>query len=97
MTSTTFKKLLDRAPEDAKAEVRLSIEIAERILHLMADNNMTKAELAQKMGESSSEVNHWFSGMHTFTTRTLAKLHHVFGQPIIAVDKGFDVSRIVIY
>jgi transcriptional regulator with XRE-family HTH domain len=97
MATTISKKLLDGAPEDAKVEVRLSIEIAERIRHLMSEHNMTKAELAQKMGESCAEVNHWFSGMHSFTTKTLARLHHVFGQPIVAVDKGFDTSQMVIY
>ncbi len=97
MVSTTFKKLLDRVPEDAKTEVQLSIDIAERIHHLMSEHNMTKAELAQKMGESCTEVHRWFSGMHTFTTKTLARLQNVFGQPIIAVDKGFDVSSMTIY
>jgi transcriptional regulator with XRE-family HTH domain len=97
MASTVFKKLLDRVPEEAKMEVRLSVEIAERIYQLMSEHGMTKSELAHKMGETAAEVNHWFSGIHVFDIKTLAKLQGLFEQPIIAVDKGFDVSDVIIY
>ena len=97
MANTNFKKLSALIREDANTEARLSIEIAVRIHQLMSERNMTRAELAQQMGETCIEINHWFSGMHTFTTKTLAKLQEVFGQPIIAVDKGFDSRGMVIY
>jgi transcriptional regulator with XRE-family HTH domain len=91
MASTIFKKLLDNVPESTKVEVRLSMDIAKRIHNLMRERNITQAELARMMGKDPSEVNRWLSGMHTFTTKTLAKLQDVFGQPIVAVPNEIEM------
>ena len=37
------------------------------------------------MGKDPAEINRWLSGMHTFTTKTLAKLHAVLGEPIVLI------------
>ena len=91
MASIIFRQLLDNVPESTKVEVRLSMAIAKRINNLMRDRNITQAELARMMGKDPAEVNRWLSGMHTFTTKTLAKLQDVFGQPIVAVPKEIEM------
>ena len=91
MASLIFKKLLDNVPESTKVEVRLSMDIAKRIHNLMRERNITQAELARMMGKDPAEVNRWLSGMHTFTTKTLAKLQDVFGYPIVAVPTEIDM------
>jgi transcriptional regulator with XRE-family HTH domain len=85
MASELFKKLLSEVPAETKAEVKLSMEITLRIRELMRKQNMTQSELARKMGKDPAEINRWLSGMHTFTTKTLSKLHIVFGEPIIKI------------
>lgn len=57
----------------------------------MHERNITQAELARLMGKDPAEVNRWLSGMHTFTTKTLAKLQDFFGQPIVAVPKETEM------
>jgi transcriptional regulator with XRE-family HTH domain len=95
MASVLFKKLLDNVPESTKIEVRLSMDIAKRIHNLMRERQITQAELARLMEKDPAEINRWLSGMHTFTTKTLAKLQDIFGQPIVAVPI-IDMSESVV-
>lgn len=85
MASSLFKKLLSQVPSETEQEVHLSMQIALRIHTLMQKNSMTQSELARKLGKDPAEINRWLSGMHTFTTKTLTKLHLIFGEPIINV------------
>ena len=85
MASELFKKLLSQVPAETEQEVHLSMQIALRIRALMQKNNMTQSELARKLGKDPAEINRWLSGMHTFTTKTLIKLHVILGEPIINV------------
>ena len=85
MASELFKKLLTQLPAETESEVQLSMQIALRIRELMQKQNMTQSELARKLGKDPAEINRWLSGMHTFTTKTLAKLHTVLGEPIIQI------------
>jgi transcriptional regulator with XRE-family HTH domain len=91
MASVIFKKLLENVPETTRVEVRLSMDIAKRIHNLMRERHITQAELARMMGKDPAEVNRWLSGMHTFTTKTLAKLQDVLGEPIVAVPAEIDL------
>jgi transcriptional regulator with XRE-family HTH domain len=95
MASALFKKLLDDVPESTKIEVRLSMDIAKRIHNLMRERQITQAELARLMEKDPAEINRWLSGMHTFTTKTLAKLQDVFGEPIVSVPV-IDMSESVV-
>jgi ribosome-binding protein aMBF1 (putative translation factor) len=85
MASELFKKLISQVPEQTEKEVQLSMQIALRIRELMQKQNMTQSELSRKLGKDPAEINRWLSGMHTFTTKTLSKLHKVFGEPIVKI------------
>ena len=85
MASELFKKLLVQVPSETTREVQLSMQIALRIRELMQKKGITQSELARKMGKDPAEINRWLSGMHTFTTKTLVKLHTVLGEPIVKI------------
>ena len=92
MASKLFKKLLFQVPVETEQEVHLSMQIALRIRALMQKNNITQSELARKLGKDPAEINRWLSGMHTFTTKTLIKLHVILGEPIINVCNETEKS-----
>jgi transcriptional regulator with XRE-family HTH domain len=92
MASELFKKLLSEVPLETEMAVEISMRITLRIRELMRKQDMTQSELCQKMGEDPEEINRWLSGMHTFTTKMLAKLHIVLGEPIITVCGEFEDS-----
>lgn len=69
------------------AEVNLNIDIANRIADILHEKKMTQREFASLMGKKESEVSHWLTGAHGFTTKTLAKMESVLGEGVIEVKK----------
>lgn len=67
------------------SEIRLSVEIVERIYELMEKYAMNPKDLAQKLGKQPSEINQWLSGMHNFTSETISQLESIFGEVILSV------------
>lgn len=88
-----FHKIIADTPEDVKEDVRLSMDILDRLHELLNEKFDGKQHLlAQKLNKSESEISKWFSGVQNFTTKTLSKLQVAFGEPIIAVCTNNDNS-----
>lgn len=85
MSSIIFEKAMARISSKKISDIRLSVEIVERIYDLMEKYAMNQKELAQKLGKQPSEIDEWLSGMHNFTSKTINQLESIFGEPILSV------------
>ena len=85
MSSIIFEKAMARISSKKINEIRLSVEIVERIYELMEKYAMNQKELAQKLDKQPSEVDEWLSGMHHFTSKTISQLETIFGEAILSV------------
>lgn len=83
--------LADVAPE-IRSEVRLNMDIANRIYDILQEKNMTQREFAALMGKSESEISRWLTGSHGFTTTSIAKISAVLNEPIVEVKHKPDVN-----
>jgi transcriptional regulator with XRE-family HTH domain len=70
-----------------------SMEIVDRINVLLAQSDLSKKDLADKMNKSQSEISKWFNGVHNFTIKTLAKLEVAFGEPIFLPYNGEEFLK----
>ena len=82
-----FENALAHVSPEIREEVRLNIDIANRISDLLKAKGMTQRELAARLGKRESEVSRWMTGSHGFTTKTLAKIAAVLGEPIVEVNR----------
>ncbi len=89
-----FEKYLERVDPEIRNEVRLNIDIANRIYDLINKKGMTQREFAALMGKRESEVSRWLSGTRGFTTNTLAKISAVLGEPIVKVPEASEQSMV---
>lgn len=85
MSSIIFEKAIARISSKKISDIRLSVEIVERIYELMEKYAMNQKELAQKLGKQPSEIDEWLSGMHNFTSKTINQLETIFGESILSV------------
>jgi len=83
--SPLLDKLRRGTTEDIKREIDLSFEIADRIFAILAKKNLSQRDLANMLGKSEAEISKWMRGTHNFTTRTIAKIESVLGEPVIEV------------
>ncbi len=85
MSSIIFEKAIARISSKKINEIRLSVEIVERIYEFMEKYAINQKELAQKLGKQPSEIDEWLSGMHNFTSKTINQLETIFGESILSV------------
>ena len=91
-----FEKCLERVSPEVREEVRLNIDIANRIYDLLKAKRMTQREFAALMGKRESEISRWLTGSHGFTTTTLAKIAAVLGEPIIEVTRRPETKYVFV-
>jgi len=80
-----FEKCLSNVAPEVREEVRLNMDIANRIYDILQARNLTQREFAALMGKRESEISRWLTGSHGFTTATLAKISTVLGEPIVQI------------
>ena len=75
-----FPALLDNDPvkERIFAEESLVVDVMDRLAGWMSDNNITRAELARRLGTSPANVTQMLRGRNV-SLRTLAAAVHVMG------------------
>lgn len=93
MNLQNYKSVLEQTPEEVTEDVKLRMDILERIHELLELKfNGKQKLLAERMNKSEAEISKWLSGVQNFTTKTIAKLQVAFGEPIIAVCSNKDES-----
>lgn len=88
ITNPLYRECLAQVDDEIRAEFDLSFEIANRIDALLKKKGMTSKDLATLMGKRVSVVDSWLTGRHTFTTKTLAMIEGVLGEPVISVPSN---------
>lgn len=70
-----------RTPEGARllAQERLILQTTERIVELMQQQNVTRTELAKRLGRTKGWVSQLLAGEANFTLRTLADVFGALG------------------
>lgn len=74
---------LSEISDEVRAEMDLSYAIADRIDATLKKKGMSQKDFAAAMGKDEAEVSRWLCGRHNFTIRTLAKISHILGTPIV--------------
>lgn len=69
-------------PEEQKMTDK-RMQLAERIFNAMKAKNISKLELARKMGKQASIITKWLSGTHNFTADTLFEIGDLLGIQLI--------------
>ncbi len=82
-----FEQCLSEVDPAVREEVRLNMDIANRIYDILQEKGLTQREFASLMGKRESEISRWLTGAHGFTTASLAKMAAVLGEPVILVTK----------
>ena len=85
--NTIFDGIIAGIEPEMKAEVSMNVRIANRISDILNEKKMSQRELALRMNKRESEISRWLTGIHGFTTTTLAKIEMVLGEPVIQVTK----------
>lgn len=65
--------LAEITPEEQKMTDK-RMQLAARIFNAMKAKNISKLELARKMGKQASVITKWLSGTHNFTADTLFEI-----------------------
>lgn len=91
-----FEKCLSNVAPEVREEVRLNMDIANRIYDILQARNMTQREFAALMGKRESEISRWLTGSHGFTTATLAKIATVLGEPIVKIKREPETRYVFI-
>lgn len=89
-----FKECLANVAPEIRTEVRLNMDIANRIYNLLQEKNMTQREFAALLGKRESEISRWLTGSHGFTTTTIAKIAAVLNDPIVEVTRESKVKYV---
>jgi len=91
-----FEQCLANLDQEVRAEVRLNMDIANRIYDILQSKKMTQREFAALMGKRESEISRWLKGSHGFTTTTLAKIATVLGEPIVQVKSEPEMKYVYV-
>lgn len=93
MKLSKFKSIIRDTPDEIKEEVKIHMDILDRIHELLESKfNGKQKLLADKLGKTEAEVSKWLNGVQNFTIKTIIKLELAFGEQIIAVTTSKDES-----
>ena len=87
MKSQIVKNMLNDIPEDIKLFSSIYADLMVRISQALADQDLTKSDLAQKLDKRPSEISKWLNGGHNFTLKSLCKLQVELGVELITVPQ----------
>jgi len=81
--SEVLDGLLAEITPEAQNMTDKRTQLAERIYNAMKTRNISKLELARKMGKQASVITKWLSGTHNFTADTLFEIGDLLGIQLI--------------
>lgn len=91
-----FERCLANVSPEVRMEVRLNMDIANKIADILKEKNMTQRDLAALLDKKESEISRWLSGSHGFTTKTLAKISTALDEEIIETKTEREVKYVVL-
>ena len=91
-----FERCLANVSPEVRMEVRLNMDIANKIADVLQAKNMTQRDLAALLDKRESEISRWLTGTHGFTTKTLARISAALGEEIIETQKERRVNYVVL-
>lgn len=91
-----FERCLENVSPEVRMEVRLNMDIANKIADVLQAKNMTQRDLAALLDKRESEISRWLTGTHGFTTKTLARISAALGEEIIETKKERRVNYVVL-
>lgn len=90
---TTAIERFESTPEGKRLmqQERLILEVTEFIVELMQEQNVTRTELAKRLGRSKGWISQLLAGEANFTLRTLADVFGALGHhPVVDVEGHRD-------
>lgn len=72
---------------DNKVWIKYSQKIAFKILIALREQNLSKNDIADKLGVSLHEVNNYVKGNENFTLQTISKLENALNINLISIVK----------
>lgn len=87
MKSKTVERLQKKTPKDIKIFVGWYADLVIRINELLTEKNISRKEIAERLGKQPSEISRWLNGEHNFTLRSLAKLSAELGENLLEVPE----------
>lgn len=93
MERTLIEKLTD-APEDMRLyqQERAILEVTELLCELMEENNVSRAELARRLGKTKGYITQLLDGRTNMTLRTISDTFSVLGRAIHFQDGPLSVT-----
>lgn len=85
MNDPEFRKLL--------AQEELILEVTETICDILEDENISRKELADRLGKSKGFVSQLLNGGRNLTLRTIADNFHVLGYKVTLTTHKEEVKR----
>lgn len=86
---TTAIERFESTPEGKRLvdQERLILQATERIVELMQEQNVTRTELAKRLGRTKGWISQLLAGEANFTLRTLADVFGALGlRPVVDVE-----------
>jgi transcriptional regulator with XRE-family HTH domain len=80
-------------PNDVVRYVDHAISLAKQIDILLKESNKSRADLAQLLGKSESEISKWMRGTHNFTLKTISKIEAVLGGDLIVCPRDVEKTK----
>jgi transcriptional regulator with XRE-family HTH domain len=77
--------------------VEINLAIANKIHELLKKRGLKPADLARLLDKKPSEISKWLTGMHTFTTKTIAKIGTVLNEDIIHIEAQKEYIYLKVY
>lgn len=91
MKLNKFNKIVNETSKESKEEIKIQLDILERIDELLHEKFEGKQKLlAEKLGKTEAEVSKWLNNVQNFTIKTLIKLQVAFDADIIVVCTNSD-------
>lgn len=75
----------------------INLAIATKINSILQAKGLKAVDLANKLNKSQSEVSKWLTGMHTFTTKTLAKISLALEEDVVFTEAKTNNVYFTVY
>lgn len=93
MPNKIYQDLLKKVPKETGKLVRHSVDIANNIVRILDEKNITQRKFAELLGKEESQISKWLSGTHNFTLKTISKIETVLDTDILRIGEVKTVNE----